>query len=132
MIAIWIKKLNNRRQFIGERGLCKNKNWVGAPVEKNRFTGMTMNCHSSLLHSEGHDLDHIQKFAHGRIPVVLQREIVIVNCNKSPNRNYGIVIFWYLRGGKCDSRNNIYMTVDEIEFCFVCMVTRFCCIACYS
>lgn len=44
---------------------------------------MTVDRDSSLLHPESHDLDHIQELAHGRIPVVLQREIVIVNCNRS-------------------------------------------------
>lgn len=74
------RTIESKRYWIGI--LCENKNWVGASIEKNRFTGMTVNCHSSLLHSKGHDLDHIQKFAHGRIPVVLQCKIVIVNCNK--------------------------------------------------
>lgn len=61
---------------------------LGASIEKDRFTGVTVNRHSSLLHGKGHDLDHIQKFAHGRVPVVLQREIVVVNWNR--RRNAGI------------------------------------------
>lgn len=43
---------------------------------------MTVDRHPSFLHGEGHDLDHVLELAHRRVPVVLQREIVIVNCNR--------------------------------------------------
>jgi len=49
---------------------------------KNRFTGMTVNGHSSFLHGEGHNLDHVQKFPHRRATIILQGEIIIINCNR--------------------------------------------------
>ena len=51
------------RDIIGSSVLCR--------CRKSIFTGMTVNSYSSFLHGEGHNLDHVQKFSHCSVSIIL-------------------------------------------------------------
>lgn len=110
-------------------GSCRGMQLGQVYRMKNRFTGMTVNGHSSFLHGEGHDLDHIQQLLHRGVAIILQGKIVIVNCNKfTRSANWGDSVpnvAAATRGKRQQTVVTWRLLLLRIDICF-------CCIACYS